>query len=134
MSTEAWIDEQPNDKEYERGLHERELEKQKQEHAHREDMHEQRKEVFYLFKKFSPWMMCIGYIMAIIVIFKPSTQGAIIAGIVLMIPIVIMLAMIRMLYTNGNNSEKTAPSIMLNVGKELGSIAKMYIKGITKGQ
>jgi len=135
MSEEKnWDDEAPaveevGDDGYERGLHERELEDKRQAHEHKEELHEQRKELFAMFKKYVPWMAGVGYFFAFIVIIWPSSQGAVVAGIVLMIPVVISLAMIRLLYGGGGggSSEKTAPSVVVNIGKELAGVIKAYI-------
>jgi len=113
---------------YERGLHERELEDKRQAHEHKEELHSQRKELFSIFKKYTIWMIVFGYALAAIVVFKPSTQGALITGLVIMVPVVIILAMIRMLYGSGDQASKTAPSIVLNIGKELANVIKAYIK------
>jgi len=119
----------PIDVEYEKGLHERELEEKRQQHQHLEDLNNQRKELFDLFKKYIPWMAAVAYAASFVVIFRPSNQGAVMAGLLIMFPVVIILAMIRMLYGNGksNDMEKTAPSIVLNIGKEFASVIKMYL-------
>jgi len=112
---------------YEKGLHERELEDKRQKHEHTADIHNQKKELFEMFKKYITWMFGIGYAFILLSIYLPSTQGAIASAIAIMLPLVIVLAMIRMLYS-GETSEKTPPSVVLNVGKELASVIKLWIK------
>ena len=119
----------PMDEEYEKGLHDRELEERRQQHQHLEDINGQRKELFDLFKKYIPWVVGVSYLAGFIVIFRPSGQGAVAAGLLTMFPAVIILAMIRVLYGNDKlgNTEKTAPSVVLNIGKELASVLKSYL-------
>lgn len=132
MSEKNWDEEHPTiDTAYEYGLHERELEDKRQIYDHKEELHQQRKDLFEKFSKYVPWMLLFGYVLALIVVIRPSTQGAVIAGLVIMVPVVLVLAMIRVLYGDGGGKDKTAPSIVLNVGKELANVIKSYIKSST---
>ena len=74
-------------------------------------------------------MFVLGYFMLGMAIEKPSSFSAIIAAIAVMVPLVLTLAMLRMLYGNNNDKkEKTIPSITFNVGKELKSVIMAYLK------
>ncbi len=75
-------------------------------------------------------MFVVSYCIAIdVALVNPSTQGAILSGLLIMVPLFLLLAMIRVLYQNRDaTKDNTAPSIMLNLVKEIGGVVKDYVK------
>lgn len=106
-----------------------ELQALQQKYQHTEDIQSQRKEVFSIFKFLIIAMFIFGYGLLIMAIINPSSFSAIIATVSVMVPLVLTLAMLRMLYGNNNDKkEKVIPSITFNIGKELKSVIMAYLK------
>jgi len=124
--SENWLDkESTKDKRFT----DQELQALQQKYQHTEEIQNQRKEVFGIFKVLIATMFVLGYFMLGMAIEKPSSFSAIISAIAVMVPLVLTLAMLRMLYGNNNDKkEKTIPSITFNVGKELKSVIMAYLK------
>lgn len=124
--SENWLDkESTKDKRFT----DQELQALQQKYQHTEEIQNQRREVFGIFKILIATMFVLGYFMLGMAIEKPSSFSAIIAAIAVMVPLVLTLAMLRMLYGNNNDKkEKTIPSITFNVGKELKSVIMAYLK------
>ncbi len=121
-----WLDQNPSQ---DHRFADEELKQLKQKYQHTQDYQEQRKEIFHVFKIFFIMMFVIGYCILGYAITKPTSYSAIIAAISVMVPLVLTLAMLRMLYGNEKDKrEKAVPSITFNVGKELKAVLLAYMK------
>lgn len=132
MSEKSWVDDEPvtEEDEHQKQLHTHELKKIQQEYENLETINKQRKILFVSVMGLVTVMFVVSYCIAIdVALVNPSTQGAILSGLLIMVPVVLLLAMIRVLYQNRDaNKDNTAPSIMLNLVKEIGGVVKDYIK------
>lgn len=128
MSEKNWLDYEPvSDKRFT----DEELKGLQQKFKHKEDLQEQKKDFFFMFKLMITVMFIFAYCLFFVAMQNPSSESAIISAIAVMVPLVLTLAMIRMIYANANANEKketTIPSITFNVGKELKSIFMAYFK------
>jgi len=126
MSETNWLDSEPKT---DKRFTDEDLKLLQQKYRHTEDIQEQRKDVFKIFKILIVAMFALGYCFLFVALEKPSSFSAIIGAISVMVPLVLTLAMLRMLYgSSSEKDEKSIPSITFNVGKELKSVLMAYLK------
>lgn len=123
---ESWLDQSPQK---DKRFSDHELQMLQQKYQHEEEMQSQRKDAFLLFKILITIMFILGYVFLFLATQNPSSFSAAISTVAVMVPLVLTLAMLRMLYgSNNERKEKTLPSITFNVGKELKSVIMAYLK------
>lgn len=126
MNEQSWLDKEPQS---DKRFTDEELKGLQQKYKHTEDLQEQRKDFFFMFKIMITVMFIFSYCLLFIAIKDSSSESAIISAIAIMVPLVLTLAMIRMLYADSSEKkDKSIPSITFNVGKELKSVFMAYFK------
>jgi len=126
MSETNWLDSEPKT---DKRFTDEDLKLLQQKYRHSEDIQDQRKDVFKIFKILIVFMFAFGYCFLFVALKNPSSFSAIIGAISVMVPLVLTLAMLRMLYgSSSEKDEKSIPSITFNVGKELKSVLMAYLK------
>jgi len=66
------------------------------------------------------------YLASTLLYTKPSNQEVAIIGLLITAPIILILALLRYVY-DGKKEDAPAPTLMLNVGKELAGVLKDYL-------